>query len=221
MIDPSLPSWPKPRTERPRPLSPLVRHVSWAFMAMLSSAVALVSYRYLAKAGPVPVTIAANAYVNPWLVIHATGAATALFVGPWQFLPVLRRRQTAAHRMCGQIYAAGCVTGGTAALVLATGVSAGPIAGTGFSLLGIAWIAATIFAVREILAQRVSSHRRWMIRSFALTLSAVTLRLYLPASFQLGLDPVLSYRVISWACWLPNMVLAELYLTFSNADAIP
>jgi len=105
--------------------------------------------------------------------------------------------------------------------VLATGVSAGPIAGTGFSLLGIAWIAATIFAVREILAQRVSSHRRWMIRSFALTLSAVTLRLYLPASFQLGLDPILSYRVISWACWLPNMVLAELYLTFSNADAIP
>ena len=81
-------------------------------MAMLSSAVALVSYRYLAKAGPVPVTIAANAHVNPWLVIHATGAATALFVGPWQFLPVLRRRQTAAHRMCGQIYVAGCVTGG-------------------------------------------------------------------------------------------------------------
>lgn len=189
-------------------------------MAMLSSAVALVSYRYLARVGPVPPMIAANTHVNPWLVIHATGAATALLVGPWQLLPVLRRRYTAAHRVLGGFYVAGCITGGGAALVLATGVSAGPIAGAGFALLGLAWLASTTIAVREILARWVPSHRRWMIRSFALTLSAVTLRLYVPAGFWLGLDPILSYRVIAWACWLPNVLLAELYLRRGDADQL-
>jgi Predicted membrane protein (DUF2306) len=48
-----------------------------------------------------------------------------------------------------------------------------------------------------------------MIRSYALTLAAVTLRLYLPASIALGVDFRSAYRVISWACWLPNLAVAE------------
>ncbi len=49
-----------------------------------------------------------------------------------------------------------------------------------------------------------------MMRSFALTLSAVTLRLYLPFStFVLGIEFVVAYRAIAWLCWLPNLLVAE------------
>jgi uncharacterized membrane protein len=187
-------------------------------MALLSGAVALVSYRYLLGRGPVPDQIAANAHVDPWLVIHATGAATALLLGPVQFLPGLRRRHPALHRVTGRLYVAGCVSGGASALMLASGVSAGPIAGAGFAALGTAWLVTTATATQRILVRDVAAHRRWMVRSFALTLSAVTLRLYMPAAGLIGVDHVAAHRAIAWLCWVPNALAAEWYL---RRDASP
>jgi hypothetical protein len=57
-----------------------------------------------------------------------------------------------------------------------------------------------------------------MIRSFALTLAAVTLRLYLPAAIVMGKfqlipdDFVSSYQVIAWIAWVPNLVIAEIWI---------
>ncbi len=184
----------------------------WAASATISTALAFVSYRYLAGQGPVPANVAANRHFDPWIAVHAAGAATALLLGPWQFLRGLRARWPSVHRWIGRLYAAGCASGGLAALVLATGLTTGPVAGAGFATLGLAWLATTGLAIREALARRIASHRRWMIRSFALTLSAVTLRLYLPLSGVLIIDFSTAYPAIAWACWLPNLVFAEVYL---------
>jgi hypothetical protein len=51
-----------------------------------------------------------------------------------------------------------------------------------------------------------------MIRSFALTFAAVTLRLYLPLAFVSPWGYAATYRVISFACWIPNLLLAEAWL---------
>jgi len=52
-----------------------------------------------------------------------------------------------------------------------------------------------------------------MIRSFALTLAAVTLRIYLPIGIMLTHgDLNTPYRAIAWLCWVPNILVAELYL---------
>ena len=49
-----------------------------------------------------------------------------------------------------------------------------------------------------------------MIRSFALTFAAVTLRIYLPLfAGVLKLDFVQSFDTISWLCWVPNLLVAE------------
>ena len=60
-------------------------------------------------------------------------------------------------------------------------------------------------------------HRRWMIRSYALTLAAVTLRLYLPASFGLGVPFASAYPVIAWICWVPNLIVAEAILAWRTS----
>ena len=51
-----------------------------------------------------------------------------------------------------------------------------------------------------------------MLRSYALTLAAVTLRLYLPISQMLGLPFGPSYQVISWLAWVPNLLVVELFV---------
>jgi hypothetical protein len=67
--------------------------------------------------------------------------------------------------------------------------------------------------------RRFVDHRAWMIRSFALTFAAVTLRLYLPLAAVLSLDFVDAYRAISFLAWVPNLVVVELYLRRREASS--
>lgn len=183
----------------------------WALAALLSVAVALVSYRYVTLSGPLADNVMANVMARPWIAVHAGGAATALLIGAFQFLPAVRRRRP-LHRWLGRTYGLGCLTGGVAALILAPTTTAGPISAAGFGLLGVVWIVATVQAWRLARAGRFEEHRRWMVRSFALTFAAVTLRLYLPVGPLLGLDFMATYVLASWISWLPNLLLAELWL---------
>jgi hypothetical protein len=52
-----------------------------------------------------------------------------------------------------------------------------------------------------------------MVRNFALTFAAVTLRLWLPASIAVSIPGELAYQVIAWLCWVPNLLVAELLLS--------
>ena len=76
-------------------------------------------------------------------------------------------------------------------------------------MLATLWLLATGTAYRHIRAGDRVSHRRWMIRSYALTFAAVTLRIYLPLSLAFGLPFGPAYQTIAWLCWVPNLVVAE------------
>jgi uncharacterized membrane protein len=179
---------------------------------VLSVAVAIVSFRYLVMAGPIPPAIAANAQRDPWLLIHVAGAATALLVGSAQFFPRLRARHLSLHRWVGRVYVLGCAVGGVSGLVLALGASTGGVTSTGFGALAFAWLVTTALAWRRAVQRRVGEHQAWMIRSFSLTLAAVTLRIYLPIGELLPVPFAIAYQVISFLCWVPNLLAAEIYL---------
>lgn len=174
--------------------------------------VALVSYRYLFDLPPVPPGIATNRYRTVWLATHAGFAATALLVGAVQFSRGVRVRRPAIHRLVGRIYGVSCVIGAGAGLVLAIGSSAGPIASAGFGSLAIAWMVTTLAGWHFACTRQFAAHRRWMIRSWALTLSALTLRVYIPLFEIAGLPELSAYQAISFLCWVPNLAAAEFLL---------
>lgn len=188
------------------------RRIGRGIVFLLAILVALVSYRYLFGLPPVPHGIANNRYRTMWLATHAGFAATALLVGGVQFSGALRRRRPEVHRMVGRIYAVSCLVGAGAGLVLAIGSSAGPIASVGFGGLAIVWMATTGMGWQSARTRRFELHRRWMIRSWALTLSAVTLRIYIPAFEIAGLPEDAAYRAIAFLCWVPNLLVAEILL---------
>ena len=65
-------------------------------------------------------------------------------------------------------------------------------------------------AFLSIRAGDVTRHRQWMVRSYALTLAAVTLRIQLPFyQAVLGLSFDDAYAIVAWFCWIPNLVVAE------------
>lgn len=193
----------------------------WGLAAFLSVGVALFSYRYVPQVGPLAPDVMANLVARPWLTVHAAGAATALLVGSFQFLPAVRRRLPRLHRWLGRVYATSCIVGGAAGFGLAFGTTAGPVAGLGFALLGLLWIYVTARGWMTARARRFDEHRRWMIRSFALTFAAVTLRLYLPLGAIAGLDFEQVYVATAWISWIPNLLVAELYLRRAAPRLLP
>lgn len=142
-------------------------------------------------------------------IAHFAGSALALAIGGFQLNSRLRVRFIGAHRWLGRLYVLGVALGGFSGVLLALHASGGAIAQLGFGLLAVSWLGCTLGAYWYIRAGNSGAHRRWMIRSFALTFAAVTLRIYLPASQITGIPIELAYPAISWLAWVPNLLIAE------------
>jgi len=185
----------------------------WAVMAA-SVLIALPAYRYLAPGAPGGGSgVLANHFTHVGaLTAHAGFAATALLIGPLQFIPGLRARRRSLHRRIGVTYVICVFFGGLAGLVLSLGTTGGPVVGAGFGVLAVIWLVFTANAWRLAVSRSFAAHERWMIRSFALTLAAVTLRIYMPIAGSLHLNMPAAYAAIAWLCWTPNLIAAETYL---------
>lgn len=186
--------------------------IVWTLLALCCLGVAAYATRYLLHPPRTQAQALGNPFGVPWLVVHVAGAVVALALGSIQVIPALRRGRRRPHRWIGRVYVMGCLMGGVAGLVLAIGSTAGPVASAGFGGLAVAWITVNVLGWRAAVQGRFVDHRRWMVRSWALTLAAVTLRLYLPLVVLLGLPFVPWYRAISFLAWVPNLVVAELWL---------
>jgi uncharacterized membrane protein len=151
------------------------------------------------------------------IYIHVFASMLALLLGPLQFAAGLRRKYPQLHRWSGRLYlAVGVLAGGIAGLYMAQFAFGGPIARAGFSLLALSWLYTGVMAYRAICRKNVRLHRQWMLRNYALSFAAVTLRIYLPLSMLSGMPFEASYPIIAWLCWLPNMVIMEWWLRASR-----
>ncbi|GHJ48092.1 hypothetical protein Cs7R123_54340 [Catellatospora sp. TT07R-123] len=155
------------------------------------------------------------------LYAHIVGAALALLLSPLQFAARLRERAPRLHRVVGRTVFGAIMVGGAAGLVLAPFSSAG-IAGTlGFGALAVLWVGSAVTALRAIRGGDVEAHRQWMVRTFALTYAAVTLRLWLPVLIvaqvaAAGVDGQTAfdraYLVVPFLAWVPNLLVAHWWL---------
>ena len=189
----------------------------WGVIAFLSVGVGgYALFHAVTGFAHLPIT---NPMFDPWgLQTHVAASGVAMLVGAFQFLKPLRRKTPRLHRWIGRIYVAACVIGGLAGGSIALSSTAGPIAGWGFFMLAVLWVPFTLLALRSAMQKDFTAHERWMIRSFALTFGAVTLRLQLPLAGYLGeqglipSDFVWSYQYIAWLAWVPNLIVAELFI---------
>ncbi len=183
-------------------------------IAVTSVLIALVSFRFLLL-GMALAFPDMPGHINNHLTaftLHVTAAPLALVLGTLQFFPKLRARRPSLHRWTGRLYGVAILTAGLSGIVIALNAKGGAIASTGFTLLSILWITFTANAIRLAMAGRITEHRRWMLRSFALTFAAVTLRLYIPMFMVGGLDYTAASIYLAWICWVPNLVFMEWWL---------
>ena len=156
-------------------------------------------------------------YLFP-LRLHIAGGIGALLAGPWQFSQWLRARALNLHRWLGRFYLLEVALGSSAGFAMALVSEEGLPTHFGFGLLAVLWFFAGLQAFLRIRSGNVAAHREWMIRNFALTLAAVTLRNWLPLMlFGLHWPFRTAYITVSWLCWVPNLLVAEWLIRRSRA----
>lgn len=186
--------------------------LAWGLLTLLALAVGTVSLRYALPGMPFPMDLPSLQSAPRAFVVHAVSASLALMLGPLQLVTAWRTRFPALHRWVGRAYVVAIAVGWLSSLPLALHAMTGPVAVAGFLALGVAWVVATGMGLTRALKRRFADHRRWMVRSYALTAAAITLRIYLGGSMALGIDEQVSYPFIAWLCWVPNLLGAEWYL---------
>lgn len=145
---------------------------------------------------------------------HITSSVLVLAVGVGQFSRRLMFGYPRVHRLLGKIYV--FVLLGAAApsgLVMAFFGNGGVPAQYGFVLQALAWWFVTFMAYRTIRRGKLREHGEWMLRSYALSFSAISLR---AASYLIfwfrdyhGWRYPDHYILLAWLSWLVNLMIAE------------
>ncbi|NKC00779.1 MAG: DUF2306 domain-containing protein [Pseudomonadales bacterium] len=166
-----------------------------------------------------PETRARFATIPVASTLHVLGGGTVLLIGGFQFSQRLRTRYTALHRNLGRIYLILVALGGTGSLFLAPAADGGLVAKIGFFMLGVLWLFSGWQAYAAIRRRDIQTHREWMMRSFAMTFAAVTLRVYLGVFAVLEVPFDEAYPVVAWLSWVPNLILVEWYLALKRSSS--
>jgi uncharacterized membrane protein len=147
---------------------------------------------------------------------HVYSSLFVLLAGIIQFSNYVRSKIPIVHKVSGRIYVTVILfISGPTGLIMGYYGNGGIIAQTAFCLLAILWMLLTWKGFTAIRAGDVWQHRRWMYRSYALTLSAISLRLWKWLLVYLfAPKPMDVYQVVAWLGWVGNLLIAEIFIYY-------
>ena len=145
---------------------------------------------------------------------HVAFSILTLAAGFTQFSSFLQKKYRKLHRAVGYIYVVDVLfVSGPSGLIMSFYANGTLAAKSSFVILSLLWIGFTLLAAYFARKKNFPVHKNWMMRSYALTLSAISLRFYawlLPRF--LHLDGVSEYTFIAWISWTINLLVAELLI---------
>lgn len=145
---------------------------------------------------------------------HVYTSIVVLVCGIIQFSGYIRKRFLNLHRITGRLYVLLIILfAGPSGLVMGFYGNGGWIAQTAFCLLAILWMFFSYRGFTSAVNGDLRAHRNWMYRSYALTLSAISLRLWkwlIILAFQPR--PMDAYQIVAWLGWTGNLLVAELII---------
>lgn len=150
--------------------------------------------------------------------LHIFSSLWLLASGLTQFSSTLLGKYPQIHRWVGRIYVfIILICSGPAAFVMAYYANGGLIAQLSFMLLSALWWWFTYKGYMAIRNNNIKIHGEWLLRSYALTLSAITLRVmqWMFANFsEIPAEEV--YVMIAFPSWLINLLIAEIIINKTN-----
>lgn len=166
-------------------------------------------------------------HIDVWrwsFYIHVFTSPLVILSGLLQFSPTLIRKAPKVHRISGKIYLIVLIfITGPAAFVMSLYANGSYPAQVSFTLLSILWVCFGLAGYWFIRKKNYLQHSNFLLRSYALTLSAVTLRLYAYLFDAFNIDtggPVETYILLSYLSWIPNLLFVELIIKLGYTKSL-
>ncbi|MDW7690856.1 DUF2306 domain-containing protein [Flammeovirgaceae bacterium SG7u.111] len=145
---------------------------------------------------------------------HVYTSIFVLIFGIPQFSKTVRNSFPIAHKLFGKAYILLVLfIASPSGLIMAYYANGGIFSRASFIIQAVLWFAFTYKAFTCIRKNDWENHQKFMLRSYALTLSAISLRLikWIMVS-TLELPPMDTYKIVAWLGWMINLILVEVYL---------
>jgi uncharacterized membrane protein len=146
--------------------------------------------------------------------VHVFLSSLTLLAGLVQFSKYILGNYKKLHRAVGYIYVIDVfLFAGPSGLIMGFYANGNVWSRVSFVLLSILWMSFTALAFYKAKQKNFMAHKKWMIRSYALTLSAITLRLlaFILPNF-VHLKAFDEYALIAWLSWALNLLVAEVII---------
>lgn len=149
---------------------------------------------------------------------HVFSSMFSLIAGYTQFSVFIKNKYASIHKIMGYIYFVTIlIFSAPAGLVMAYYANGGFSSQLAFALLAIFWWASTFWAFIKVLNKEYKKHEYFIYLSYALTLSAITLRVWkYTLVYFFEPNPMDLYRLVAWLGWIPNLIFAFILLKFKN-----
>ena len=146
--------------------------------------------------------------------VHVYSSLFVLLAGFSQFSDTILKKTRKIHRIAGRLYViVVLLLSAPSGFIIGLYANGGISSRIAFCLLAVLWFTYTLLAFTSIRKGNLKDHKAFMYRSYALALSAITLRAwkYLIV-FLLHPRPMDVYRIVAWLGWIPNLFIAELII---------
>lgn len=147
--------------------------------------------------------------------VHVFTSVLVLLAGFTQFSRFFLHQRPLWHRRAGWLYiVVVLLLSAPSGFLMALRANGGWPARISFVLLSIIWFWSTLQALLLARKRLFEKHANWMLRSYALTLSAIALRTYawLFDVLNIHMAPRNVYIFIAWVSWVPNLLIAEWFI---------
>ena len=144
------------------------------------------------------------------LIPHTLAGIFALLIGPINFSSRIRQRHLTLHRVLGRIYVVSVFVGSFTGIALAWGRPGLP----GTSMQAATWIVCTTAAFLTARNRQIAAHRQWMARSYAVTFTFVSSRVFnlVPAYWSHLGDVLSAVGVIAFT--LASLLIVDIGLNW-------
>lgn len=141
---------------------------------------------------------------------HVYSSIFVLMTGFVQFSKAVRLRYPRIHRRLGKVYIVlVLLLAAPSGLIMGIHGNGGIYSQISFCIQAVLWFCFTLWAYTSIRKGNIARHYDFMVLSFALTLSAVSLRLFKWGIVHtLALPPMDTYRIVVWLGWTFNILVA-------------
>ena len=152
-----------------------------------------------------------------YLTFFYTHVYTSIFALLSGFLALIRKNFGFKnfHRNMGKVYIfLILIFAAPSGIYMGIFANGGLFSKISFVILGFLWWFSTLKAYQLARQKRFKAHKQWMWRSFAFTLSAITLRMWkVIIVYLFHPNPMDVYQIIAWLGWIPNILLIEYLIT--------